>query len=535
MKPLLKLQFKSMIGSLFGKQNANKRKRGAGFYVLMAVLFGYLALCFIALSSLVCLGLLSVCSLGYNWLYFAFIGIVNLAFGVLMNVFLTQNTLYAAKDNEFLLSLPIKPGNILFVRMLSLVMVNVLTSLIIMLPAGIIYAVNIGFTVIGLILYVLSLVCFPLIVQSVSCVLGWLLNKLYSKFNNKAFISLVYMVAFLGAYIYFYPKLMNFIDDSSVISAGFGKEMAVSVKAYGWPLFAYGKGCEGDFIYALLFLLMSVGLFALVYYVIRLNYLKSLISNKSAVKRHKGKHKHEMKSPIKTICFKEFKRFTNSPVYLTNMGLGIVALPVLTVLAIIFKDKAMYYFEQFQLSGNAITAIIVCIAALIASLTCITAPSVSLEGKSLWIIKSLPITGGEVVKGKLLLHCLILMPLSTVCAFIVSLCFKADIFYSFICAFAAAMVMFLNGVLGLIFNLLFPRFDWVNEAGPCKQSMAVFLTMLSSFAIMVVLFIVSVILIVFNASVYTLPVITAFLAILSLLFYLLLIKWGAKRFEKISE
>ena len=34
-------------------------------------------------------------------------------------------------------------------------------------------------------------------------------------------------------------------------------------------------------------------------------------------------------------------------------------------------------------------------------------------------------------------------------------------------------------------NLLSPRFDWINEAGPCKQSAAVFLTIFGSYIVMV--------------------------------------------------
>ena len=40
------------------------------------------------------------------------------------------------------------------------------------------------------------------------------------------------------------------------------------------------------------------------------------------------------------------------------------------------------------------------------------------------------------------------------------------------------------GVAGLVCNLLAPRFDWINEAGPCKQSAAVFLTIFGSYFVM---------------------------------------------------
>lgn len=47
---------------------------------------------------------------------------------------------------------------------------------------------------------------------------------------------------------------------------------------------------------------------------------------------------------------------------------------------------------------------------LISSMNDITAPSVSLEGKNIWIVQSLPVTAWQVLRAKLNLHIVLTIP-----------------------------------------------------------------------------------------------------------------------------
>ena len=46
---------------------------------------------------------------GFSWLYFAVMGLMAIAVGIIGSVFSTYSTLYLAKDNDMLLAMPIKP------------------------------------------------------------------------------------------------------------------------------------------------------------------------------------------------------------------------------------------------------------------------------------------------------------------------------------------------------------------------------------------------------------------------------------------
>ena len=104
-----------------------------------------------------------------------------------------------------------------------------------------------------------------------------------------------------------------------------------------------------------------------------------------------------------------------------------------------------------------------------------------------------------------------------------------------LCAFDCVLFCWFVGTLGLVMNLLAPRFDWQSENQPCKQSLSVFVTMFGAYffaAVIVGVF--------FAVSALHIPgiaayaVTTAFLLLASVLMHLLLVRWGAKKFERLE-
>ena len=69
--------------------------------------------------------------------------------------------------------------------------------------------------------------------------------------------------------------------------------------------------------------------------------------------------------------------------------------------------------------------------------SCATAPSVSLEGKNLWVLRTMPISGKTVLLGKLLMVCRLQMPL------VVSEAVHLSQAYAY-----PEVTAFINGVLG---------------------------------------------------------------------------------------
>ena len=109
---LLKKQLTEIFRSYFYDVKKNRARSAgsvAGMFVLFAVLLLIGAGMFFLLAFTLCEPLFSV---GCGWLYFCIIGGIALFLGIIGSAFNTYNMMYSSKDNDLLLSMPIKPSAI---------------------------------------------------------------------------------------------------------------------------------------------------------------------------------------------------------------------------------------------------------------------------------------------------------------------------------------------------------------------------------------------------------------------------------------
>ena len=121
----------------------------------------------------------------------------------------------------------------------------------------------------------------------------------------------------------------------------------------------------------------------------------------------------------------------------------------------------------------------------VATATILTAPSISLEGKSLWLLQSLPVTPREVLGAKLRLHLLIALPAALLLSLAAALVLRPEpMLCAALFAIPAAFTVFM-ALLGLFENLRHPHLDWINETQAVKSGVSVLLTMLIGYALMI--------------------------------------------------
>ena len=114
----------------------------------------------------------------------------------------------------------------------------------------------------------------------------------------------------------------------------------------------------------------------------------------------------------------------------------------------------------------------------------ISAPSISLEGKTLWLLKSLPVTPRTILMSKVNLHLVIALPptlIASVCCIIALPMGAADA--AAVVLIPALMCVF-GALLGVVTNLRFPKFDYINETAVIKNSMSVMITMFASWGVL---------------------------------------------------
>ncbi|MBO4748523.1 MAG: hypothetical protein J5607_10795 [Clostridiales bacterium] len=111
------------------------------------------------------------------------------------------------------------------------------------------------------------------------------------------------------------------------------------------------------------------------------------------------------------------------------------------------------------------------------SVTFTTPSSVSIEGKRIWLSKSLPIETKDILNSKILVSLLIYQPLSFVCCVILAIVSKCGILPFLLLVIGTSLFQLLTTLVGLIFGLIYARLDWTNEAQVIKNGLAVILSM----------------------------------------------------------
>lgn len=124
LKILIKKQLLEINRALFFDRKTGKRRSTAGiaFFVGLFVLLFVFLMAWFAFEAYF-IGNVFI-SEGLNWLFFAATGIMGMFFGILGSVFNTYASLYIAKDNDLLLSMPIPVKSIILSRLASVYIIG---------------------------------------------------------------------------------------------------------------------------------------------------------------------------------------------------------------------------------------------------------------------------------------------------------------------------------------------------------------------------------------------------------------------------
>ena len=93
---------------------------------------------------------------------------------------------------------------------------------------------------------------------------------------------------------------------------------------------------------------------------------------------------------------REFSRFTASPAYMLNCGFGVIIMPIAGIL-LLFRGAALrsMLFELFDSNTGTIAILAAAAVCLVSTMNDMTAPSVSLEGKTLWILRPVKVAAAN--------------------------------------------------------------------------------------------------------------------------------------------
>lgn len=456
----------------------------AGFAVLMVVVFASVGFAFVGVSMALADQLHFA---GLDWLYFSMTGMISIAVGLFGSVFTTFASLYLARDNELLLSMPISSKMLLAIRMIAVYLSSLLYSALVWIPAVGVYTYKGYMTAKEIAFCAVLQILLSAIVTVLTCALGWVIALFSGRVKNKSFVTALFTVAFMGGYYFVQFKLNSFLQYFAINGGEIAGKIGNTVKAWIYPMYQFGLAGAGNAKSLAIIAAIAIALSVLCYSILSATFIRLLTTNRGA-KKTEYKEKSAKSSSINAALIrKELKRLTKSPTYLINGGLGLVIMPVFGIIALIKKEDLMANLGAMYAAGdyfkNAIPVFVASIICIMISLNLIAPPSVSLEGKNLWLLQSLPVSAQKVLQAKKTVPVLLNTAPALIGAVALSIAFNFDaLSIASIIAIIIAYIFF-NASFGLYLGVKKANVEWTNEVVPIKQSSAVMISMFGGMGI----------------------------------------------------
>lgn len=453
------------------KQKKRSLPGTIGYALLYLFIEFSFVLIFVSLSYSLCS---MIVPLNMHWLYFAMMAVITVFFNIFINMFSTSSLLYNAKDNDFLLSLPIPTGTIILTRLASLLLSTILLSATILVPSFIVYSVLYGFSFSLLIGNLFLFMTVLLLSLSFSTVAGYLVARISTHVRHKNLVTTVLQLVLLCAYMYFYSNLEGNLNTLALQVLTIGN----SIHSTSNLLYIFGNIATGNIFSVLLFFPVSILLAFLSYRLLVQSFL-SYITRTGQEKKHlSNKFRTHKSSVFVSLLKKEFSRFFSCPPYILNCSLSTLMLLAGSVYLVVRKDMILTMATEISNGRSGIqTALTVFAICIITCTNDAAAPSVSLEGKNIWILQSLPVKGKDILLAKAGLQFCLTAPSVLLASIVSTFIFHFSFLEATLALVLPIIYCIFSALLNILIGISFPNLSWTNEITPIKQGLAVMLSL----------------------------------------------------------
>ena len=458
------------IHRLFGQKIARSKLQSTLMVGLLIYAFGVTGFSSIFLSYEIALGLETVNQLSQL--------LLNLygqlaSLGFLFGFFQAQGYLFQYKDFDLLGTLPISQKVIIAAKLTMMLVFVYLFAMIMVLPTYGVWWYFSSPSILQLFLFIPMYLVTPIPLMLLGSFISYWIRKLTQRFIRANVLQTIFSVLFIISFASF--------------SYGFNQWVPSFILTWLNTIDVFGDWFT-DAITNLA-ILPFLG-FMLIHGLILYGFIwfmsQPLLSmNQQRALAPKIEHK---KIPLKTmtvyrhLLVKEWHRFIGTSIYFINTGFGLILLFAATLVALFFPILVNEVVTVLALIGIHPVWLIFGIVGFSLSTVYTPAVSLSLEGKNLATLKTLPIPALTIFKAKIAFNLWLTLPVvfftTMIATSIFSLAWTESILL-------LVMLIFFATLLSIFFfylNLLFPRFDYHHEVEVVKQSLAALLAVFGGFA-----------------------------------------------------
>ena len=296
--------------------------------------------------------------------------------------------------------------------------------------------------------------------------LGWAVALLNRRARHKSLVTVVATLLFLAGYYAVFSWAGSAVDALALdaVQAGAAASRAAA------PLRLLGLAALGKFPALLLLVAVAVACMLLCGRVLAGPYLRLLTFEPGTAKTEYHAKTHKKKPLRRALLQRELVHLGACPMWLLNCALSSLLLPVLGVAAL-WKAADLRTFTAVY-PPESLPMLVCGVVCAIAGMNFITAPSVSLEGSTLWLLQSLPVAPQQVLQAKLDLQLLLTLPGAWLCAGCAMATLRLPAGQGILVLAVLTAFVWLTAQLGLALGLCLPNLHWVSEAVVVKRSAA---------------------------------------------------------------
>lgn len=401
----------------------------------------------------------------------------------LTTVYKSNGLIFGFADYDMLMSLPIKTNIMVASRILMLYFMNIAFTAVVMVPSAIIYALFAATSPLFWLDFIICMLFVPIIPIVVATAIGAVITAVASRFKRKNVLSTIFTFIFLLAWMALW-FMIGSGDEEMYAQASLS--LVGMLQGVYPPVALFIGAIQGNVVDMLLFVGLSAVLLVLYCLVVSKFFTAlntKMKSTKTAANFKMGEQKES--SPLNALVKREAKVFFGVPVYVFNMGFGYLLAIILCIVSLFIREQIAMVMGVEELAWLVMLILPFALSWLvtIASPTC---AAISIEGKKLWIIKSLPIPTKDVFHAKLIFSLILMIPTVLICATVITIVFGLsgeDILFIYLLPILYSLF---SAVFGLLLNLKMPMLEWKTPQQPVKQSGSVIVATLVSMAVVVI-------------------------------------------------
>lgn len=379
-----------------------------------------------------------------------YVGIIVL--NVVIGVKQIYQTMMSAKNMEVLVVLPITSRTIFIYKMLKIYFSQVLSTLIITIPMGIVIG---SISDLGIIYY-LTIIIQVLLIPMISCGLSAILsigyNYIMDFIENRFVLHLICYVIIIGVGFYLYSlflKLLTTLLQNGDITYFFELKRVLWINQLSnkvFPINFLGNMVIGkNYGLSLLVVLGFAGLCLFVTsFVVGFIYRKILQNKLEGINKSLklGSIKFKTHGQMVTLLEKEFKVVLRTPSYAFQSFATTITLPFMVYVCVSILKKMLFKVPVLSLLSLDFELALFVVSMFVVLTNTFCTTNISRDGKMCYILKTLPLRGKTVVLSKIL-FCFIITEVSLVLTSVLLVIMNSITF------FQALIILILTSVLSL--------------------------------------------------------------------------------------